>query len=222
MSQISQWLANRRSEPLQKLIVFRIRQERFAILIQFAKKVVPLGLVYGAPQGGISLTRYQDYEIPVIDVERRVFSKPVNSSLMSASPEVNDSNNSSENLSPQPVLENQRHLMIVEDIQGSLIGVPMDSPPTLRRVPKSAFSPIPAIYLAEGNIQCVSALVTVSESEPPFFLLNLDQVLQQGEYSPRYSQGVVPRDPQGMALKHLPEGASRAFQESSETRRLQP
>ena len=99
---------------------------------------------------------------------------------MSASPEVNDLNNLSEKHSSQKILENQRHLMIVEDIQGSLIGVPMDSPPTLRRVPKSAFSPIPAIYLAEGNIQCVSALITVSENEPPFFLLNLDQVLQQG------------------------------------------
>ena len=64
MSRISQRLANRRSEPLQKLIVFQIRQERFAVLIQFAKKVVPLGLVYGAPQGGISLTRYQDMKSP--------------------------------------------------------------------------------------------------------------------------------------------------------------
>jgi chemotaxis signal transduction protein len=222
MSQISQRLANRRSEPLQKLIVFQIRQERFAVLIQFAKKVIPLGLVYGAPQGGISLTRYQDYEIPVIDVERRVFSKAVNLSLMSASPKVNDSSDASEKLYPQPVLDNQRHLMIVEDIQGSLIGLPMDSPPTLRRVPKSAFSPIPAIYLAEGNIQCVSALITVSESEPPFFLLNLDQVLQQGSLEPRYSPESASRDLPGMAMKDLPEGASRDLQESFETRHPQP
>jgi chemotaxis signal transduction protein len=203
MSRISQRLANRRAEPLQKLIVFRICQEWFAVLIQFAQKVVPLGMVYGAPQGGISLTRYQDCEIPVIDIERRVFGNAVNLSLPSA---LSGVSSSSEQNSSQSVLENQRHLMIVEDIQGSLIGIPLDSPPMLRRVPKSAFSPVPAIYLAEGNIQCVSALITVSENEPSFFLLNLDQLLQQG--------AIAPRD--------LQEGASRNLQQSAETMRLPP
>lgn len=209
MSRISQRLANRRAEPLQKLIVFRIRQEWFAVLIQFAQKVVPLGLVYGAPQGGISLTRYQGCEIPVIDIERRIFGDMVNLSVMQTLSGVGDR---PEESFPQPVLENQRHLMIIEDTQGSLVGVPMDSLPTLRRVPKSAFSPIPAIYLAEGSIRCISALVTVSESEPPFFLLNLDQVLQQKAIALNHLHGVVPRD--------LPEGAPRSLLESAETRRL--
>jgi chemotaxis signal transduction protein len=190
MSRISQRLANRRAEPLQKLIVFRIRQEWFAVLIQFAQKVVPLGLVYGAPQGGISLTRYQNCEIPVIDIERRVFGNTVNLSLTSALPEITDA---SAQISPLSVTENQRYLMIMEDIQGLAIGIPLDSPPMLRRVPKSAFSPVPAIYLAEGNIQCVSALITVSESEPSFFLLNLDQLLQERASSSRYPQGVASR-----------------------------
>jgi chemotaxis signal transduction protein len=168
MSRISQRLANRRAEPLQKLIVFRIRREWFAVPIQLAHKVVPLGLVYGASEGGISLTRYLDQELPVIDVERRIFGHGVD-------------------LSSQPLLpgdasrsapEEQRHLMIVEYQEG-LIGIPLDSPPTLRRAPKSAFSPIPAVYLAEGHIRCVSALITISENEPPFFLLNLDQLLQR-------------------------------------------
>jgi len=195
MSRISQRLANRRAEPLQKLIVFRMRQEWFAVLIQFAQKVIPLGLVYGAPQGGISLTRYQDREIPVIDIERRVFGNAVNLSLMPALPGGGDS---PVQTSPPPVPENQRHLIIVEDIQGALIGVPIDSPPMLRRVPKSAFAPVPAIYLAEGSIQCVSALITISENEPPFFLLNLDQ-LQQGASSSRDPQEIPAKDSQAIA-----------------------
>ncbi|NJR39119.1 MAG: chemotaxis protein CheW [Leptolyngbyaceae cyanobacterium CSU_1_4] len=206
MSRISQRLANRRAEPLQKLIVFQIRQEWFAVLIQFAQKVIPLGLVYGAPQGGISLTHYQNHEIPVIDIEQRVFGKAVNLSLPSA---LTEGSNSSEQNFPLPVLENQRHLIIVEDAQGSLVGIPMNSPPTLRRVPKSAFSPVPAIYLAEGNIQCVSALITVSESEPPFFLLNLDQVLQQGAYSSRNLPRSVSRD--------LQENVPKALQQIAES-----
>jgi chemotaxis signal transduction protein len=188
MSRISQRIANRRSEPLQKLIVFRIRQEWFAVLIQFAQKVIPLGLVYGAPQGGISLTRYQDGEIPVIDIERRIFGNAVNLSLTSASPE---GNGSSEQNFPQPVLENHRYLMIVQDMQASLIGIPMDSQPMLRRVPKSAFSPVPEVYLIEGTIQCVNALITVSENEPPFFLLNLDQLLQPGAIASRDMQAIA-------------------------------
>jgi chemotaxis signal transduction protein len=172
MSRISQKLANRRAEPLQKLIVFRIRQEWFAVPIQFAQKVVPLGLVYGAPQGGISLTHYQDQELPVIDVEQRIFGQTRDSSVSAE----------------------QRHLMVVDDRQGSLIGIPLDSPPALCRVTKAAFSPIPTVYLAEGCIQCVSALITVSESEPPLFLLDLDQLLQIGA---RDSQQIASSYPGG-------------------------
>ncbi|MBW4514413.1 MAG: chemotaxis protein CheW [Timaviella obliquedivisa GSE-PSE-MK23-08B] len=205
MSRISQRLTNRRAEPLQKLIVFQIRHEWFAVLIQFAHKVVPLGLVYGAPQGGINLTHYQDREVPVIDIERRVFSNVINLSLPSA---LTEASHSPKQASPQAVLESQRHLMLVEDAQGSLVGIPMNSPPLLRRVPKSAFSPVPAIYLAEGNIRCISALITVSESEPPFFLLNLDQVLQQGAIAPTHQPGNASRD--------LPEGAPRSLQQSAD------
>jgi chemotaxis signal transduction protein len=172
MSRMSQRLANRRAEPLQKLIVFRIRQEWFAVPIQFAQKVVPLGVLYGASQGGISLTRYQEQELPVIDVERRVFGCAV------ALPTLAGAIAPHSQFHSPAVAADQRHLMIVEDMNGSPIGIPFDSPPLLRRVPKSAFAPIPTLYLAQGNIQCVSALITVSESEPPYFLLNLEQVLQ--------------------------------------------
>jgi chemotaxis signal transduction protein len=198
MSRMSQRLANRRAEPLQKLIVFRIRQEWFAVPIQFAQKVVPLGVLYGASQGGISLTRYQDQELPVIDVERRVFGHAASSLSLLSEATLSEATLSearcfadtarvashSQFHSPT-VASDQRHLMVVEDMNGSLIGIPFDSPPMLRRVPKSAFAPIPALYLAQGNIQCVSALITVSESEPPFFLLNLEQLLQSEKLESR-------------------------------------
>jgi chemotaxis signal transduction protein len=142
--------------------VFRIRQDWFALPIQFAQRVIPLGLVYGAPQGGVSLTRYQDQEIPVIDVEYRVFG----------------------GVEDRPVFNIQRHLMIVQDAQGAPVGIPFEAQPTLRRVAKSAFAPVPAVYLAEGNIQCVSALIQVAEDEPPLFLLDLDQLLQRVSLAP--------------------------------------
>jgi chemotaxis signal transduction protein len=144
MSRISRRIANRRAEPLQKLIAFQIRQVGFALPIQLARKVVPLGVVYGAPIGGLSLTRYQNLEIPVIDATFRLFGE-------------------SDRANETP--HDQRHLLIVLDARSEPMGIPLDAPPTLRRAPRSAFAPIPAAYLATGNIRCVSALVHVAEDE---------------------------------------------------------
>jgi chemotaxis signal transduction protein len=158
MSRISRRIANRRAEPLQKLIAFQIQQVGLALPIQLARKVIPLGVVYGAPIGGLSLTRYQNLEIPVIDAAFRLFG-------------------AREAIETQ-LPDDQRHLLIVLDSQSQPMGIPLDTPPALRRVPRSAFAPIPAAYLATGNIRCVSALVHVAEDEPPLFLLDLGQLLQ--------------------------------------------
>jgi hypothetical protein len=94
--------------------------------------------------------------------------------------------------------------MVVEDREGALVGIPLDSPPMLRRAPKSAFAPIPAAYLAHGTIQCVSALITVSESEPPFFLLNLDLVLQRSAWAANDSQSI--------AASYCAEGSDKSIE----------
>jgi chemotaxis signal transduction protein len=172
MSRISQRIANRRAEPLQKLIVFQIRQETFALPIQFAQKVVPLGLVYGVTPNGVGLTRYGDREIPAIDLEPRVFAA---GSEMAGEISPGES----------------RHLLVVEDAQGELLGIVLEAPPMLRRVPKSAFAPVPAVYLAEGQIRCISAIIAAGENEPPIFLLNLDQALERRSL-PSSPEGVLP------------------------------
>jgi chemotaxis signal transduction protein len=176
MSRISRRIANRRAEPLQKLIAFQIQQQWFALPIQLAQKVIPLGLVYGAPMGGLSLTRYQNLEIPVIDAAVRVFGvadvKPLASQKDEASPRSNHP-------SPPEDAADQRHLLIVLDAQAQPMGIPLDAPPSLRRAPRSAFAPVPAAYLATGNIRCVNALIHLAEDEPPLFLLDLGQLLER-------------------------------------------
>jgi chemotaxis signal transduction protein len=170
---VSRRAASRRAEPTQQLIAFRIQQEWFALPIQVAHRVIPLEQLYGAAQGGeVSLTHYQDREISVIDVSRRIFGQPPRQNLLPGFA-------SGEPL--QPPLETQvqpRSLLIIQCAQVELIGIPLDSPPMLHRVPKSAFAPLPAAYLLEGKIRCVSALVTVSSDRPPLFFLNLDQLFQ--------------------------------------------
>lgn len=155
---------------MQQLIVFRVQQEWFGLPIQTVCKVIPMGQIYGAPQaGGMSLMHYQNQEILVIDVIPRIFKRSPTRSLPASATTI-------ASLPSQP--SNQPHLLIVQNQQKEFIGIPLDSPPSLRRVPQSAFTPLSSTYLAQGNIQCVCALVVAVKDEPPLFLLNLDQLLQ--------------------------------------------
>lgn len=156
----------RRSEPTQQLIVFRILQEWFALPIRAAYKVIPIGQVYGIYRGGVGLMRYQERDVLVIDVQQRIFAESVHPPMLEGIASSNDA----ETTSPH-------YLLLIQSIQGELIGIPLDTFPCLRRVPESAFAPVPPLYLAEGRVRCVSALITFAD-EPPTFLLNLSQLVE--------------------------------------------
>jgi purine-binding chemotaxis protein CheW len=160
----------RSSEPTQQLIVFRVLQEWFALPIRAAHKVIPIGPVYGNRQGGVGLTRYQDQDVIVIDIQQRIFGEQ-SQSLLPAATEVSPS------LPHKSDAIMQRYLLLLQSPQGEFLGIPLDTFPCLRRVPESAFAPIPPIYLAEGRVRCVSALITAASDEPPAFLLNLSQLV---------------------------------------------
>ncbi|NEP12011.1 MAG: chemotaxis protein CheW [Symploca sp. SIO1A3] len=160
----------RNARATQQLIVFRLENEGFALPIRTVQKVIPMGQVYGASEGaGVSLTLYQDQELIVIDVKRRIFREAPKQYLSGGS------------LSPQSTKQlkgvAERYLLIVQDSQGKLVGLPIDAPPSLQRVPESAFSPLTSDYINEGNIRCVSALIILNNDEPPLFLLNPNQLI---------------------------------------------
>ena len=164
--------ARRNTVRSQQLIAFHVRKEGFALPIWAVQKVIPMGKIYGAPQGaGVSLTLYQDQELIVIDVERRIFreapSLDSSSSTLgkSCAYGMNDTNQGG-------------YLLIVQSSQGKQVGLPIEEPPSLQRVPESAFAPLTKDYLSEGNIRCVSALIKLNNDEPPLFLLNPDQLIQ--------------------------------------------
>lgn len=174
---LSRRVHRRQADAIQLLISFPLQQEWFALPIQVAQRVVPLQQVYGRAANGIlGLTRYQNQEIVVLDVRSRIFSSPLPDLLPAVTGEG-------------PVA--QPHLLIIDRLSGyapaaaqcdrvpdELVGIRLEAPPVLRRVPRSAFSPIPATYLIESGIRCVSALVQSGELEPPLFFLNLEQLLQ--------------------------------------------
>jgi purine-binding chemotaxis protein CheW len=176
-------LTSRRStrrvaEATQQLIVFRLRNEGFALPIHAVQKVIPMGNIYGAPGGvGVSLTLYHDQELLVIDPEHRIFKGAL--PLDSDSSALGQSN-------AEPIDDTivQRYLLIVQSSQGKVVGLPIEEPPSLHRVPSRAFAPLTSDYISYGNIRCASALIKQNNDGPPLFLLNPDQLVQPQQVLP--------------------------------------
>lgn len=166
------------AEATQQLIVFRLRNEGFALPIRAVQKVIPMGNVYGAPGGtGVSLTLYQDQELLVIDAEHRIF----------RGVPFQDSESSAIRMPCASSLQRttvQRYLLVVQSSTGKVVGLPIEEPPSLHRVPSRAFAPLTSDYISYGNIRCVSALIKVNNDEPPLFLLNPDQLVQPQQVLP--------------------------------------
>lgn len=164
--------STRKNGATQQVIVFRLEDEGFALPIRSVLKVIPLSPIYGASIGsGVGLTLYQDQELLIIDVEHRIFRgvPSKNLTLPSIPPQEQEE---------LPDITVQRFLLIVQNSQGKLVGLPINSPPSLQRVPESSFTPLTSTYMAEGNIQCVSALILLHNDEPPLFLLNPEKLVQ--------------------------------------------
>ncbi|WP_048319607.1 chemotaxis protein CheW, partial [Crocosphaera watsonii] len=142
----------------QQLITFLLGKEQFSIPIDFVDKVTTLDKVYGDPQQkGVSLTNYQGRELIVIDVAQRIFG-------------VTDIGNNQPN-------NEVRFLLILKNRDNDILGLPIDSHPSIIRVPKSAFIPLPDIYLTQGNIHCISSTIIKVENQSPYFVLDINQLL---------------------------------------------
>ncbi|MGB7084569.1 MAG: chemotaxis protein CheW [Phormidesmis sp.] len=165
------------SEKTQQLVVFEIYKERFALPIKAVFKVAPMGTTYGDPTGlGSSLTVYQGKELMVIDVARHVFGKAFNPPALPAHSPTNSLTEPPANTTAQTT-EQAGYLIIARSLHNTFVGLPVPHPPKVRRVPISAFSPLPADYVAKVNIQCVSSLV-IEPEKPLLFLLNTEQLTQ--------------------------------------------
>ncbi len=146
------------SQNTQQMITFLLGEEWFALPIDTIQKVVQLGKMYGDPQRkGVSLTHYQGEELLVIDVARRIFDI--------------------EMLSSSQNTEQTRFLLIIHNKNNEIIGLPIDSPPSILRVSESAFIPLPNIYLTQGNIHCISSILIQVNEQNSFFLLDIPQLM---------------------------------------------
>ena len=198
LSPKSQRLRSRKAEFTHQLIVFRVRQEWFALPIQVAQKVIPLGNLYGGGVGSdVSLTLYQNREIPVLDIQQRIFgTKSI--PLLPSQAAASEHPSHSAKLSPPVPKGNstaplpERFLLLIQSATDATIGFPIDAQPMLRRVTESAFVPLSETYLTGGRVRCVTCLIVPAPDQPPIFLLNLDQLLQAHPTLPKAGNRALP------------------------------
>jgi chemotaxis signal transduction protein len=165
---------NRKLEPSQQLIAFRIYREWFALPILVAQKVILLDKLHGSLFGkGASVAFYQDEELVVLDMGRRIFGDAIEQAANPSEPP-----SANHTVTQIQFVNQQRYLLIVDSFNDEPVGLLLESQPMLRRVPQSAFSPLPPNHFTDGGIRCVHALVASIQGEPPLFLLNLQQLLE--------------------------------------------
>jgi purine-binding chemotaxis protein CheW len=168
----------RRAAATQQMIVFRLRQEWFALPIVAVSKVVQSSQVYGDPQkSGVSVAIYQGKELLVIDVGHRIFG------------EVQRSQGTN-----PPSLSKAGFWVVVQNARAELAGLPIDSPPSVQRFAQTAIAPLPETYLSEANIRCVSSLTIQSENAPPVFLLDPERLFQTQQIVPPSSRAITKGD----------------------------
>jgi purine-binding chemotaxis protein CheW len=162
----SRRFTNRPVESTVSWVTFWIYQEGFALPITAVQQVVTLDRIYGDPgRSGLSLTRYRDQELLVVDVGYRVFGdRP--------------------RLAPASGIAPSRLLLVVQNSRGDIVGIPIDSPPSIRRLNNSAVFPIPDTYLASGNLRCLTSQRVKTANNESFFVLDADALTQPELLSP--------------------------------------
>jgi chemotaxis signal transduction protein len=156
----SRRLAAQQTEATKRLITFKLGDGDFALPLDRVQKVTTLDRVYGDPdRTGVSLTTYQGRELVVIDVGYRIFGKPQQVLLPHQQTRTSPRTTQIDG-------DATRYLLILQSesietatgLVSQLVGLPIDSPPSIQSIKLSAFQPLPEIYRKHSNIHCVSAM----------------------------------------------------------------
>jgi chemotaxis signal transduction protein len=139
-----------RAEAKQRLIVFQLQSVTFALALDSVVKVTVLERLYGGAggTGGIFIT-YQGEEIVAIDAGAKIFGQPpiVIPSL-------------AEFRTMDPLTHDGSYSIVLQAPDRGLIGLPIDSKPSITSIAFSAFKPVLEASSPESidNIQCVKSI----------------------------------------------------------------
>ncbi len=158
-------------EVTQRLITFKLGVETFAMPLDRVHKVTTIDRLYGDPNHtGVSLTTYQGRELVVIDVGHRIFGRGVQVLPISQ--------NHKDRIEPVHNSDLVKYLVILKADGDRLVGMPIDSTPSIQSIQVSAFQPLPAIYQQYSNVRCVSSYSIDSLDRPAIFLLDVDAIVR--------------------------------------------
>ena len=183
----SRRLAAQQTEATKRLITFKLGEGDFALPLDRVQKVTTLDRVYGDPdRTGVSLTTYQGRELVVIDVGYRIFGKTQQVLLPSQKTRTSTPTNQIDG-------DLIRYLLILQSepmetatgLVNGLVGLPIDSAPSIQSIKLSAFQPLPEIYRKHSNIHCVSAMSVAAPASsgsqglelPSIFLLDATSIV---------------------------------------------
>jgi hypothetical protein len=151
----------RQAVAKQRLIIFQLECLTFALALDGVAKVSTLDRIYGDAGGGI-FTTYQGREIAVIDVGQKIFGHP---------PTVIPPLDALRTMNP--LADTPSYLIALQADDRRLIGLPIDSPPSIESIAMSAFTPLVELNNPQqmDNIHCVKS-ISISEDRSSIYLLN--------------------------------------------------
>jgi chemotaxis signal transduction protein len=158
----------KQAEAKKRLILFQLQSETFALPLDDVAKVTTLERLYGDAAGtGAILMTYQGREIAAIDVAQKIFGQP---------PTILPDLESQRSI--EPSLEEVKYSIVLRDPDDRLIGLPIDSQPSIQSIAMSTFTPV-SIDLAEQliNIRCVR-LRSQPEHRSSIYLLDTSLLLR--------------------------------------------
>lgn len=171
--------ANVSEERKQSFLVFHLGRDLFALPLLAVQKVSLLGTIFGDPQqSGLGVTVHEGQQLAVIDVERRILQRSLQASVDAASAQD----------CATPTNPRQ-FLLILQNTQGEMMGLPVDSKPKIQAFTEQSLNPLPPTYEHHAAIHCVSAMM-IHDQEQPIFVLNPDLVCQS--LNARTDQPTVP------------------------------
>jgi chemotaxis signal transduction protein len=139
-----------RAEAKQRLIVFQLQSVTFALALDSVVKVTTLERLYGdaAGTGAIFIT-YQGQEIAAIDVGAKIFGQ--SPMMIPALDELR---------TIDPLSHEGSYSIVLQSSDRGLIGLPIDSKPSISSIAYSLFIPFLEAHSPEqiDNLQCVKSI----------------------------------------------------------------
>jgi chemotaxis signal transduction protein len=165
----------KQAEAKKRLILFQLQSETFALPLDDVAKVTTLERLYGDADGtGAILMIYQGREIAAIDVGQKIFGQPP---TILPSLESQRSNGLPSAPAIEPSLDEVKYSIVLRGENDRLIGLPIDSQPSIGSISMSTFTPL-AIDLTEQpiEIRCVR-LRSQPEHKSSIYLLDTSLLL---------------------------------------------